>query len=131
MFYLALALCIVWNFALGCCWYSEWAFGPTWRKYTGHHKTKSEIEATMKRSFLLEAIGSIILALSLAYVIYHSGLVPPTLCLFVGAIAFAHILKSNFSRCAWEDAPFKLFLIKTGAEILTVTGMYLIIVFVR
>lgn len=102
-------------------WYSKWLFGKTWMKCSG--VTEREMKQNRGAFF-----WGFLIALVLAYFIafFEAALKVTTaidgvfvgFCLWLGFVA-----TTQFSSYVWCRKPLKLFLINTGAKLLSILAM--------
>ncbi|HEY5713896.1 MAG TPA: DUF1761 domain-containing protein [Candidatus Gracilibacteria bacterium] len=126
--WLAILLCIVWSFVVGFVWYSTAVFGTMWIRLTGLKVEYEKRNEGMNRAFMLEAIASFLMAFSLSFLAFITNTTNIEDYLWIGLIvAFGVGFKGFLSRAAWEQTDFKLVILNSGALLVTILGMCLIL----
>lgn len=119
--YVAVVAAAVASMIIGMAWYSPMLFGKTWMKLLGiSDKQQKEGKKMMMKSMVGQFVASLVMAYVLSHFVDYSGSVG----VVAGATAgfwtwLGFTATTQISGVFWEGRPFKLFLINTGASLLT------------
>jgi hypothetical protein len=113
----AVLIAAVLNMAINYVWYSKWAFGPFWMKLAGVRE--SDVKDA-KLAMLYGFIASVVTAFFLAWFIGTLNVTTVSDGMFVAFFAWlGFVATTQISGVIWGKKPFQLFLITTGARLLS------------
>ena len=111
--FIAAVLYMVVNFF----WYSKWLFGPAWMKLSGMKESDMK---NNKLAMLWGFIVALVIAYFLAFFEGYLGVTTVSDGMFVGfCVWLGFVATSQVSGLIWCKKPPKLFLINTGAKLLS------------
>ncbi|MBM3539008.1 MAG: DUF1761 domain-containing protein [Alphaproteobacteria bacterium] len=128
---LIVLLAAVLAFALGGIWYSPMAFGPAWMSahdYTPEKMVEMRLAKPQARSMIVTSATQLLQAVVLAYLMHWVGIAGLKsgilfgLLVWAGFAATVALIANTFS-----DKPFKVFVIESGYQLVSITLMAAII----
>lgn len=104
------------NMVIMFLWYSKWLFGPTWLKLS---KTK-EMGSGEKVNFLYSFLIALVIAYFIAFFECFMGVTSVSDGMFVGfCLWLGFVATTQIGTVIWSKNPFKVFLLDTGAKLLS------------
>jgi archaellum biogenesis protein FlaJ (TadC family) len=98
-------------------WYSKWLFGPAWAKLS--HHSESEMKHN-KMAMLWSFLVALVIAFFIAFFEGYLGVTTVTDGMFVGfCLWLGFVATTQLSTVIWCNKPLKLFMINTGAKLLS------------
>jgi hypothetical protein len=128
---LMVLLAAVAAFAVGGVWYSPPFFGPAWMRangYTPHKMIEMRVAKPQARSMAITFVSQFVMAVVLAYLMRWIGItgVKPGilfgLLIWAGFAGTVALIANVFS-----DKPFRVFIIESGYQLVSITLMAAII----
>lgn len=106
---------------IGMVWYSKYLFGPAWLKLCG--MKESEMKKN-KQAILWGFINALVIAYFLAFFEDYLGVTTVSDGMFVGfCVWLGFVATTQISAVIWCATPFRLFMINTGAKLLSLLVM--------
>lgn len=114
--WLAVTIAAVLYLIIGFVWYSKVLFGPLWAKLSGVKEKKKGMVGSICCSFVV----AFIIASFLAYFNFSLGVTTVSDGMFTGfCFWLAFVATTQINSVIWGRTPFSLFLINTGAKLLS------------
>lgn len=106
---------------IGMIWYSKYLFGPVWLKLCG--MKESEMKKN-RLNILWGFLVALVIAYFLAFFEGYLGVTTVSDGMFVGfCLWLGFVATTQISGVIWCKMPFRLFLINTGAKLLSLLVM--------
>ncbi len=119
--WLGVLVAAVLNMVIGFVWYSKWLFGPLWLKLAGG---ESSHMGDAKLALLSTFASSLVIAFFIDFFEAHIGVTTVSDGVFIGVCAWAgFVATTQIGSVIWLKRPFKLFLLDTGAKLLSFAVM--------
>jgi hypothetical protein len=115
--WLAIFIATVLYMVIGMIWYSKHVFGPLWMKLSG---IKDSNRKESKMHIVWSGLVALVIAYFLAFFQAYLGVTTVSDGMFVGfCVWLGFVVTTQISSVIWGKMPFQLFLINTGAKLLS------------
>ena len=102
---------------IGLVWYSNYLFGPQWLKLSGGKEADAKKDQLL---FVWSGLVALVIAYFLAFFEAYLGVTTVSDGMFVGfCIWLGFVATTQISTVIWGRQPMALFLINTGAKLLS------------
>lgn len=120
--YWALVVATVAKILIGMVWYSPQLFGKQWNQLI--HCTPDEMKARMPKLLLGDFVSTFIMAFVLVHAVHYAGANSAALGAAVGFFNWlGFVLVTSFALTAYEQRPWRLFLINNGFQVISLLAM--------
>ncbi|MBI2666537.1 DUF1761 domain-containing protein [Candidatus Woesearchaeota archaeon] len=129
--YLAVLVAAVASYALGALWYSPVLFEKLWMQLSGLSETKlkeMKEKTDMKKSYAFGFVGTLVSAVVLAYLIEMAQWTSALQGVLLGVLVWlGFVVTVELGSVLWENKSWKLFLLQTGHNLVSLVVMGLVL----
>lgn len=116
--WLVVLIAAILNKVISFFWYSEWLFGPAWKKLC--QMKEKDMKAKRWQPLFYSFIVSLVIAYFLSFFEGHLGITNVSDGMFVGFLFWlGFVATTQISPVIWCKKPFKLFAIDSGCKLLS------------
>ncbi|MDR7419756.1 MAG: DUF1761 domain-containing protein [Armatimonadota bacterium] len=119
--YLAVLVAAILNMLIGALWYSHGLFGKSWMELTGLKPEDAQKRmAGMRRAYSLMFIASLLIAYTLARVLWYAKIESAGGGAMIGLLAWVgFVATTHGANYLFEGKPFRLYGINTGYSLVS------------